>query len=78
MKKNLYRVRTTFIGADAPSEFYFDNIKSAENYLSTLVNGEIEAVTIKADYPLNYSQGCTLADLTYGNFDCKITIRKEA
>lgn len=33
MKTELYRVETTFLGADAPSKFYFDEPEKAENFV---------------------------------------------
>ena len=39
--------------------------------------GEIEKVSVAADYPINYSRdGCTEDDLTYGEFDAKIEVIK--
>lgn len=62
----LWRVRTTFLGADRPSEFYFDTQAGAEMNLAHLDNGNVEKVSITSDYPLEYSTGCTLDDLTHG------------
>lgn len=78
MTTTLYRVRTTHIGADAPSEYYFDTLAGAELNLRHLGNGEIHKVTIESDYPLNYSAGCTMNDLTYGSFDAKTIDEKRA
>lgn len=72
MFTTLYRVRTTHLGADAPSEYYFDTLAGAEMDLHHLSNGEVEKVTIDSNYPLNYSSGCTMDDLTYGFFDALI------
>ena len=33
MKTELYRVETTFLGAHAPSKFYFDEPEKAENFV---------------------------------------------
>lgn len=76
MTTTLYRVRTTHIGADAPSEYYFDTLAGAELNLMHLGNGEAHKVTIESDYPLNYSAGCTMNDLTYGDLDAKIIKQK--
>ena len=71
----LYRVTTTFLGADAPSKLYFDTELKAKKFLGIspqrVCNGEIETVNLVADYPLNYSDGCTMDDLTYGDFNAK-------
>ena len=67
MKTELYRVETTFLGADAPSKFYFDESIKAEKFLKEeCQNGGIEKVGIISDYRLNYSDGCTWNDLTWG------------
>lgn len=67
----LYRVTTTFIGADKPSKLYFDTAEKAKAFLADRDNGEIRLVDVRADYPLNYSDGCTMNDLTYGDFNAK-------
>lgn len=69
MYTTLYRVRTTHLGADAPSEYFFDTLAGAEMNLHHLSNGEVEKVTLESNYPLNYTAGCTMDDLTYGFFD---------
>lgn len=69
MKTILYRVRTTWPGADKPSEYYFDTRSAAELNLMHTGNGEIERVEITSDYELNYHDGCTYDDLTYGMWD---------
>lgn len=71
MITNLFQVTTTFSGADGASEFYFDTEEKAKNFLETCQNGESEAVKIESEYKLNYSDGCTLNDLTFGSFDVK-------
>lgn len=72
MYTTLYRLRTSFLGADAPTEYYFDTLAGAEMNLHHLSNGEIEKVVFDSNYPLNYSSGCTFADLTYGFFDALV------
>lgn len=75
MKTKLYRVETTFAGADAPSKLYFDVHKKAQDYLYDFcTNGCVEIVSIESDYPLNYSDGCTMNDLTYGDFNVTETV----
>ena len=75
MKMKLYRVTTTFLGADAPSKVYFNTQIKARDFLGIpyqkALNGEIETVNVIADYPLNYFDGCTMNDLTYGDFNAK-------
>lgn len=66
MTTTLYRLRTTFIGASAPSEFYFNTLAHAEMNLHHLSNGEIEKVRVTSDGVLNYFDGCTYNDLTIG------------
>lgn len=68
MKTVLWRVTTTFIGANGPSSFYFDTRSWAEMNLRHLDNGEVTKVVITSDYPLNYSSGCTYDDLTMGGW----------
>lgn len=66
MKTKLYRVETTFAGADAPSRFYFDESEKAEKFFEKeCQNGSLEKVGIISDYRLNYSDGCTWNELTY-------------
>ena len=68
----LYRVTTTFLGADAPSQFYFKTAEKSEDFLDTeCQNGQYEKVDIVSKNPLNYFDGCTMNDLTFGNFDAK-------
>lgn len=61
----LYKVRTTFPSADGPSTFYFDTADKAQKYLDSCNNGKIIKVKITSDEPLNYSDDCTLNELTY-------------
>ena len=68
----LYRVTTTFLGADAPSRFYFDEAEKAETFLEKeCQNGEIEKVDVIGKQSLNYFDCCTFNDLTYGQFKVK-------
>lgn len=68
----LYQVSTTFLGADSPTQFYFDTLVKAESYLDNCINGEIKKFAIVPDgcfaMTLNYSDGCSLDDLCYGRF----------
>lgn len=70
MKTDMYRVTTTFLGADRPSSFFFDRIEKAQTfYNDECINGEIEKVSVSVDYgEINYSNGCTLCDLCMGDF----------
>ncbi len=75
MKTRLYRVETTFKGADKKSKLYFDNRKKAQDYLYDFCeNGCVEIVEIESNYDLNYSDGCTMNDLTYGDFNVAETV----
>lgn len=65
----LYKLTTTFSGADGASNFYYNTKAKAMKALEDLDNGEVTEVELTADYNLNYSDGCTANDLTYGNFD---------
>ena len=68
----LYRVTTTFIGADKPSNLYFNTEEKAKTFvMAECQNGEIKPVDVVADYPLNYADGCTINDLTFGDFNAK-------
>lgn len=78
MFTTLFRLKTTHLGADAPTEYYFDTLAGAEMNLHHLSNGNIDKVVIDSNYPLNYSDGCTMADLTYGFFDALIIDSKRA
>lgn len=64
-KTELYKVYTAFPGADGPSTFYFDTADKAQKYLDGCDNGKIIKVKITSNEPLNYSDGCTLNELTY-------------
>lgn len=75
-KMKLYRLTTTWVGANGPSRYYFDTLEKALAYMARCENGEIEKVGIAADYQINYSDGCTEGDLTYGEFDAKIEVIK--
>ena len=65
-KTRLYKLKTTFFGADGPIQFYFADKELAEHEMEGLPNGEIEEVEITSVSPLNYSDGCTFAELTRG------------
>ena len=70
----LYRLTTTLPGADGSSHFYYDTKEKAEAELNGYDNGEVELVEIVADYEVNYSDGCTMNDLTFGDFNADETI----
>jgi hypothetical protein len=62
----LYVVRTTHLGADKASEYYFDDFRKASEYLQNECdNGEIELVRVFGKYS-NYTDGCTYNELTCG------------
>ena len=69
MTRDFYLVRTTFLGSDSPSEFYFDTEEKAKKYLADQTNGEIEKVSVDCE-KFNYSDGCTYNELTY--YNCSI------
>lgn len=65
-KTELYKVCTTFPGADGPSTFYFESAEEAQKFINReCVNGEIIKILVTSSAPLNYSAGCTLNELTY-------------
>ena len=65
MITTLYQVTTTFLGADSPSEFYFDTIEKAKAFLEEQDNGEIEQKHFESSEKLNYWDGCTWNELIY-------------
>ena len=73
-KTTLYRLTTTFLGADGSSAFYFDTLAAAEMNLAHLDNGEIEKVVITSDNELNYKSACTFNYLTYGCYDVSVEV----
>lgn len=77
MTTELYRVSTTFFGADSPSRFFFDSLDKAEKFWASKPNGEIEKVFITSKEPLNYFDGCVLNELTRGNLVLMHTEIKE-
>lgn len=68
----LYRVRTTFTGADGPTAYYFSDRHNAETFLNTCDNGNIDTVLAIADYPVPHADMSTLADLSNGDMDINI------
>lgn len=63
-KMTLYKVTTTFLGADGPSRFYFDTKEKAQAYLDNQLNGDITKYEVIGD--ANYHDGCTYNDLSFG------------
>ena len=63
MKKKLFEVSTTFLGADGSSNLYFDTKEKAEKFLSKCHNGEINEIIAESDTEINYSDCCTYNDL---------------
>ena len=63
MEKQLFEVSTTFLGADDPTELYFDTKEKAENFLSKQDNGYITKIIAESNTKINYSDGCTYNDL---------------
>lgn len=68
----VYKVRTTFLGADNSSEFYFFDIETAKKYLDSLENGEIRAILLKNVNNLGLANGFVYDDLEYFNPDIEI------
>lgn len=63
MEKQLFEVSTKFLGADEPTELYFDTKEKAENFLIKQDNGYITKITAESNTQINYSDGCTYNDL---------------
>lgn len=63
----LYKVATTFWGADSPSEFYFDTKKKALAYLQEQDNGNIIKVKVRGT-AIDFWNGCTYSDLSRGMY----------
>ena len=62
----LYVLRTTFPGADAPTEFYFNTKSAAENFEHSDCY-EIEGTELNiTEFPGN---GCTWNDIDLANFN---------
>lgn len=62
----LYKVTTTFQGADGASNFYFSTQEKAEKYLADQKNGEIEEVEFEPENPDGFFEGCVYIDMTFG------------
>lgn len=70
----LYMVRTTFLGADRPSEIYFDTMEKAQKFLECECrNGEIIPVEV-SDNATYRHDGCSYCDLK--GWEDKITIEE--
>lgn len=68
----LYRVTTTFLGASGSSEFYFDTMEKAQAFREKeCQNGEIAQLLAMRNGVggINYSDECSLCQLTYGDFE---------
>lgn len=68
----LYKVSAKWAGIimDRPQCSYYDTKQKAMDYLKNKCDcGEVTTVKISADYELNYFDGCTFNDLTFGDFD---------
>ena len=63
----LYKVATTFWGADSPSEFYFDTKEKALAYLQEQDNGNIIKVKVIGT-AIDFWNGCTYSDLSRGMY----------
>ena len=48
--RDLYRVRTTTLGADEPGELYFEKLEDASKFYFGCENGEFESVRVYGHY----------------------------
>ena len=67
LEAELYKVTTTYPGADGPSTIYYDTEDKAKAYLEGCDNGEVEKLFVSGDN-IRYSDGCTWNELTYGGY----------
>lgn len=74
----LYRITTTYMGADGPTKTYYNDVTKAFKAFTACKNAEVEKVEVIADYELNYSDGCTMNDLTFGDLDAIEIIKGRA
>lgn len=74
----LYRITTTYMGADGPTKTYYNDAAKAFKAFTACKNAEVEKVEVIADYDLNYSDGCTMNDLTFGDLDAIEIIKGRA
>ena len=57
----VFRVTTTFLGADGPTEFYFSTEEKAQEFLDKQLNGEIE----EGEAPCLPWEGCHWNEIKY-------------
>ena len=57
----VYKARTTFMGADGRSEFFFSTKEKAEEFISKQINGEVRRMIV----PCLPYEGCTWDDIMY-------------
>jgi hypothetical protein len=67
--KDLYRVRTTFLGADEPTELYFEKLEDASKFYFSCKNGEFESVRVYGHYLNNNICGDSLDIVLVGAWD---------
>ena len=61
----LYRVTTSFLGADGPSQFFYNSLSEAQKALEKFENGEIDEVYVKPQMLEGYEDGCPWDSLIY-------------
>ena len=61
----IYKVTTTFWGADVPSQFFYNSLSKAQKALKKFENGEIEEIYVKPQMLEGYEDGCTWDSLEY-------------
>ena len=66
METILCKVTYNGIGMSRPLNVYFDKWEKAQNFLAEQDCGEVDVVTLEHSDRLNYSDGCTWNELTYG------------
>ena len=61
----MYVVRTTFLGADNYSEFYFLDLDAAIEFLGTCLNGSVEEEYVFGAEPHELWNGMTWDEIQY-------------
>ena len=61
----IYKVTTTFWGADVPSQFFYNSLSKAQKALKKFENGEIEEIYVKPQMLEGYEDDCTWDSLEY-------------
>ena len=61
----IYKVTTTLLGADVPSQFFYDSLSKAQKALEKFENGEIDGIYVKPQMLEGYEDGCTWDSLRF-------------